>query len=472
MSAGQPPCGGDARPELDEPGAEHAAPSAPGTRGLFKDSAVTFASRLAAIVISIGIASSSSWLLGPSGRGVLNICLVFAQLLVLGLGFGVEMGCAYYAGSNRKPLGTVLGTQLAALGISTVLIVGVGFICMNSSLAFVEKVPPLALACAIGFAVAQVLFVLMTVLFMGLGRLVYYNVARIANQGLTLLFLFAGCWFIRDPSVAVAAYVGGSLIAGLFLVGVLARQRPRPRLTFSWSALSDCYKYGIKYYFGKLATLVDAQVGVMVFAMMGSTEQVGLFAAALGLASRLFILPETLNIVLLPRVLVEQTALVGLVLKSCRTALIPSIVAAGVLAAVSKPLIAILLSPAFLPAVTPLLILLPGVVLGCVTRVLVSYFNGTGKPEYTSATLLVGVTLNITLMILLLPRWGIAGVATAASVAYAVEAGLAAILFTRLTGTSLTQLAPGPEDLRTIITLVRSRIVPRRKAAGDQETHR
>ncbi len=423
--------------------------------GLLKDTTVTFASRVMAIVLSIGVAAATAWLLGPSGRGELAICLLFGQLLVLGLGFGVEMGCAYYAGREPEKIGAVLGTQLVAIGVTTVFVIGAGVACMHLPLPFVEKVPASALACAIGFAVAQLLFVFMTVLFMGLGRLTEYNLARIGNQAATFVFIVVACWITRSVTLAVVAYVIGSLLAGVALVACLVRSRLLSQITVSWRMISACYRYGIKYYFGKLATLVDVQIGVIVIAMVGNTEQVGFFAAALGLVSRLWILPETLNIVLLPRVLTGQSALINLVIRSCRVTVLAVAVAACLLAILAKPIVAVLLSPAFLPAVVPLMVLLPGVVMGCVTKVLISYFNGTGRPEYTSITLLVGVVLNVTMVIVLLPRWGLLGAAAATSAAYVVEATLAVLLFIKLTRCSWREFLPQVDDWRTIRSLLR-----------------
>ncbi len=423
---------------------------------LLKDTTVTFTGRVLGMLLGIGVASASAWLLGPSGRGELAICLVFSQLLVLGLAFGVEMGCAYHAGREPDKLDVVLGTQLVAFILTAALIVGVGITCLRLPLSFVQKVPASALACAIVFAVSQLLLVFTTVLFMGLGRLTLYNVALVGRQAVTLLVFIVCCWIAPDVTIAVIAYIIGSLAAGLFLVLSLARLRLASKLTVSWHMVAACYKYGAKYYFGKLATMVDVQMGVIVIAMVGTTEEVGLFAAVLGLASRLWILPETLNVVLVPRVLAGQTALVGLVVRSCRVAVIATMAAACLLAVFARPIVIILLSPAFLPAVSPLLILLPGVVARCITKVLISYFIGTGRPESSSVTLAVGLAISVGLLLVLLPTWGLVGAAIAISTAHMVEAMLAMLLFTRQTGCSWWEFRPRVDDCRRVWSRIRA----------------
>ena len=425
--------------------------------GLVRDATFTVGARVLSILFSLGTASATAWFLGPDGRGQLAICLIMAQLLVLGLGFGVEMGCAYQAGRDRTQLGTVLGTQLVTFAITAVLITLVGVACLSSSLPFVKKVSGSALTYGITFAVVQIVFVYLTVLFMGMGRLTAYNLARIGNQGVVLLVVLIACSTTRSVSVAVLGYVSGSVFGAVFLMGALAQTRPLPRIRVSWRSLTACYKYGIRYYFGKLATLADVQMGVIVITLVGTTPEVGLFATAMGLVTKLWILPEALNIVLLSRVLQDQSAAGEMVLRSCRMATITAFGGGLVVAIFAKPIVAVMFSSAFLPIVFPLLVLLPGVVAGCTFKVLVSYFNGTGVPEYSSLTLFVGLATNIGLVLVLLPRWDLLGAAVAASAAYTVEAILAAYLFVRLTGYSWRSFIPCKDDLRVILSLIRRR---------------
>lgn len=432
--------------------------TAPGrATSLLRDTTVTFASRALAIMLSLGIASATAWLLGPAGKGELSICLVFASLLVLGLGFGVEMGCAYHVGSKRAPVEAILGVQIVGFGVTVALMVVVGVGCLYSPLPFVGKVPFTALVLAIVYAGTQLFFVYMTVLFMGLGRLTHYNLARIGSQGVTFLFLLGGCWLYPNSAVAVAAYGVGALAAGSSLVAALARGRMATGITISWATIAACYKYGIKYYFGKLATLTNVQLGVIVISLIGTVENVGLFSAAIGLVSRLSIVPETLNIVLLPRVLRRQAAAADLVVRCCRVAMIVTAAMAILLAVLSKPVVALLLSPAFLPAVGPLLLLLPSALMRCFSHVLISYFNGVGRPEYNSVTLLTGLAVNVVLMLLLLPRWGLLGAATATTLAYFTQAWLAILLFRRSTRTAWREFLPRAGDIKTILSLARQR---------------
>jgi len=432
-----------------------------------RDASVTLASGVLVLLLNTGIAAATAWPLGPSGRGELALALIFAQVLVLGLGFGVEMGCAYCAGREPRRLPMILGTQIVSFAVTTLLIALCGWAALHSNLSIIQKVPHAALLWGIGFAVAQLLFSFTTVLAMGLGRLRAYNTARILNRAVALVVLLVVCGLSPSSGSAVFGYACGALLPAVGLAAVLYRRAEPPRVVFAWQNVRECYRYGLRYYFGKLASLFDVHVGVMILGFIGTTEQTGLFSAALGLGTQLWILPETLNIVLLPRVLRGQAATAQLVERSCRMGLIAMIAGAVLLALLSRPIVAILLSPKFLPAVPVLLILLPGMVMGAVTRILISYFNGMGRPEFSSATLVTGLVLNTGLMLALLPRFGSIGAALATATACTVEALLAAFLYARVSGHGMRTLVPGTADVEALVTLAKNQW-PARGRPGDK----
>jgi len=89
------------------------------------------------------------------------------------------------------------------------------------------------------------------------------------------------------------------------------------------------------------------------------------------------------------------------------------------LVVVGKPLIRLVYSLAFVDAYTPMLVLLPGVILLGGAKILTNELAGWGYPHYNSinagGAFIVTVILNLTLI----PRYGILGAALASSISYA-----------------------------------------------------
>jgi O-antigen/teichoic acid export membrane protein len=194
---------------------------------------------------------------------------------------------------------------------------------------------------------------------------------------------------------------------------------------------------------------------LLAFVVQDAT-MVGLFAAASALFSRIWILAESLQLALLPRSVADAEGRAELVAQITRLCLAVCAVATLVALVFAKPLIAVLLSPRFLPVHGAVLVLLPGILIRVIAKVLPAYFAGTNRPGVTSTAIAVAVAVNIALMFLLLPHWGLIGAALAMSVAYALEALILAIAFRTFSGHSLRDLiCLTPGDLAAMLNGMR-----------------
>lgn len=426
---------------------------------LLNDIFLTFFNKIILLVIGIALASATAWILGPEGRGELSIGIVFGTILVLILGFGAEMGCTYYAGNSKQPINNILGTQIFAFLITSLLIVGVGIGILNSSLSFVKKLPEIVYEISIIYGIAYLLFMYLSVMFMGMGRLLEYNIALTLEQLMIFILIIILCVKFPTSENAMVAYVIGTFIAAGWLLFKLVKTKSVQKITFSWLTIKACYRYGMKYYFAKLATLTNVQMGVIIISFFGTVTQAGLFSAGLGLISRMWIIPDTFNTVLLSRVLKDEVDVSGTVTKACRSTIIVMLIGSLLLILTIKPLVRIILSPDFLPVVVPIIILIPGVIMRSYSKIIASFFNGSGRPELNSIILFVSLILNLTLMVIFLPLWDISGAASATSMAYIVEGLLAIIFFCKISKLSWKQLIPGIADIRLANELISQKLM-------------
>lgn len=179
-------------------------------------------------------------------------------------------------------------------------------------------------------------------------------------------------------------------------------------------------------------------------------EAVGLYAAAAWITELLWLVPEALNPLLVHTSSSrqaddrDQTAA-----RAVRLGLGLTAAAALPLALVAEPLLGLLRGGAFLPAVDPLWILLPGAVAFAPGVILAGDFIGRGRPHWNTQASAITVAVNVALCLWWLPRLGIAGAAWASTVAYAVGSAVMVVRFRRLTGLSwATILIPRLADLR------------------------
>ncbi len=107
---------------------------------------------------------------------------------------------------------------------------------------------------------------------------------------------------------------------------------------------------------------------------------------------------------------------------------------------VCEPVVRILLSEAFLPAVPLLWIMAPDIVAYASSNVFIAWFAGSGRPGLCSSALWLSLVVNIVASLALYPTFGLR------SVAWAITAGLfargvfLAVVFNRATGVSLRSL--------------------------------
>jgi len=100
----------------------------------------------------------------------------------------------------------------------------------------------------------------------------------------------------------------------------------------------------------------------------------------------------------------------------------------------------LLYSSAFLPAVRPLQILLPGIVALSVGRVLANDVAGRGRVMLNNYAGLVTVATNVILNILWIPKYGIAGAALASTGSYTLAFFTQLFLYARLSGNHWTMV--------------------------------
>ncbi|MBC7231417.1 MAG: polysaccharide biosynthesis C-terminal domain-containing protein [Actinobacteria bacterium] len=163
---------------------------------------------------------------------------------------------------------------------------------------------------------------------------------------------------------------------------------------------------------------------------------VGLYAVAVGLIEKIWLVSYSASTVLFPRIAAEReeerqkdfTPLVA------RTVLWTTAIGALVLALLSRWIILFLFSEAFLPAVGALRALIIGVIALSAGRVLANDLAGRGFPRLNIYTGLAAVVTNVALNSIWIPRYGIVGAAWASTASYLVTFLLALFFYCRVSG--------------------------------------
>jgi len=422
-----------------------------GTGKFVKETTVTLASSFLSLLLGVGTSVVLARALGPEGRGIYALAMLLPSLIVAFGNLGIGPATVYYVARGEFRRQEILGTNvLLSLGIG-----GIGALAgLIVVLFFREKVfpgvAPVYLLLALVLVPVEVFFSYVRYVLLGAQRIKEFNYVQIAQS-----VLFLG--FVALALLGLKAGVNGAILAGLFtwlvvdaLVFHLARRvAGGVDLKPNTSYIKRAATYGVQAHLSNILGFLNYRVDMFLVNWFLGPAAVGLYSVGVGLVEKLWMVSYAASTVLFPRVSAESeekrrkefTPLVA------RTVLCITALASLALALLSRWIVILLYSEAFLPAAGALQALLAGIVALSAGRVLSNDIAGRGFPGLNIYTGLAAVVTNIASNILWIPRYGIVGAAWASTVSYAVSFLGALFFYCRLSGNSWTKVVfPQPGD--------------------------
>jgi O-antigen/teichoic acid export membrane protein len=405
-----------------------------------KDTAIALGSRLAVLAIGVGIQSALARLLGPDGRGSYAVCLLFATLLGIIFTFGVDRAGQYYAASGRMGRSEAITSSLVLLVAGAVIAMLVGRAIMLFHFTFLEKADRSSFLISLGVVPFVGLTNAFAVYFIGLRRFKWMAVAEITNvaaQLVATLILVLGLGL--GVNGALVAIVAAGVVNTAVCLWLLHKEGALGRLASTAAGYLRLLSYGARFIVAKLNNVFSFRVGTLILAFFVSPSEIGLFAAAAALVMRITVIPKAVETAVFTRVAEKTGGRPKLVAQACRVSAIVTGLALLALAAVSIPLVRLLLSAEFLGAVPLIWILILGVFARSATMALTAYFTGTDRPAICSLSVGIGTAINVVLLFVLIPVIGLAGAAWAMTAGYVASAIIFIIYFRQASGQTLRE---------------------------------
>lgn len=213
------------------------------------------------------------------------------------------------------------------------------------------------------------------------------------------------------------ALSGGGALGAICAVACVWRHFPLGRQHLSAAFWRDELVEGMPFWIINLVNILDAQLDTLLLSWLTIESEVGLYGAGLGIMLALGVLPTTFRLALFPLIArlfaTDQDALKRLYRKSLGYLfMIGAPISVGLFLTAGR-VIQLIYRDAFAGSVPVLrvlcwsmLLLLPGDV---DTRLLIASHNQRRSAVHTAA----GLTVNVILNLLLVPRMGIVGAASA-----------------------------------------------------------
>lgn len=393
---------------------------------------------VATTIISLAARAIMSRDIGPQGMGAYSLVVLVPSLAYVMGCLGINTANIYFAGKRRFNLEDLSGTVLlSTAGLSLLLMIVVsGWAWLDYHSVFQN----LELRYAILTIASIPFFFLLNSyisLIQGLNRIGSYNSVSLISAALSLVLL---CIFLYGFKLglmgAVLSWALTNAFNAVFAFIVFSRSA-RTRIHFSLTIFREQLVYGLKAYVANIGGFLVRRLDVLLVANILGITQLGYYTIAFTIAELLWYLASSMSITLIPHVAASEE---GSLPTTTTTALrftiwTTALLCLGVLLT-DRFAIRLVLGPAFLPSITPLRWLLPGILFGAAEKILAADLTGRGRPDVTMVSAILALVTNLGINLLLLPRIGISGAAIASSLAYGFAACFTYYRFAQVTNTS------------------------------------
>jgi len=425
-----------------------------GSRILFWRALQKVANALVVLAIAHG--------LGPAGNGRFSLTLMLVTVLAAVLAGGVGLASVPPLRQGTLPVRRILAAQVLWVGWVVAALVGLGVIARATDLwpwlhgTLGWDLPMLAAAALATLALLG--FEIANYDLLAAGEVVYGTRTAALRAGVLLAAVAALLVGSRlDLPSAIWALTIVHVLATLVVVrrvrGVWPRS-PAPAPESPARPLSRVVATMVRLgWLGQLSALsylLLLRLDQLILESYLDVAAVGIYSLAAWAAELLWLVPEALNPLLVHSSADDQderrdqtaARAVRLGLAGTAAAAVPAMLLA-------EPLIGLLRDGAYLPAVEPLRVLLPGIVAFAPGVILAGDFIGRGRSAWNTQASVITTVVNVALCLMWIPRLGILGAAWASTAAYGLGSGIMVWRFRRATGLPwATILVPRLDDLR------------------------
>ena len=409
-------------------------------------------SQIAVVALTVAIVSLRGRSLGPDGFGVLCLTLILPTLLYSMLNLGVGTSNIYFVARGDVTVQQALQTSrkiwllLSVLGCA----VGCAVIGWKGRDLFPDVAPHLLCMSLVAYPML-LLRMYNRSLLLAVENFRAANSLELLEAASMLLLTALTVWLCPGSvfGVLIAYLMAHALVlvvSWVWVRNVCGQNVSEPPKGYGLR----CLQYGWKANLNFFLRFLNFRLDVLLIGYYLGSSAAGLYAAALVIAEKLCLIPQTASQAMLPRLASmhrEIDARDRLTCFALRLCLLFGFAAALILGGLRGPLLTLGFGPEYDAAAIVLLWLLPGMVLEAFVLTIASNLAARGRVDLNLYRYGLLVVVNLLGNILLIPRLGIAGAAIASTFSYFVLALVTLHIFASLTGARWwTPFVPGDID--------------------------
>ena len=368
--------------------------------------------------------------LSPTDRGIMALIMTVPLLIAVFASFGLPQANIYMIGRKKHTERNMLGNSLLLaifIGFVTILV----FILARDFLfSTVFKDMPENFFLPVLILVLIFLFdYIYTSILRAKQRFGLFNLRRLIPSVLLVLgFLLVLVVIPRGLEGALVAYLVISIFV-ILMFAVIVSRMVKPRLRIDSKITSDSLRYGSKSYIQIVIGSLTYRLDIVLVAFFLDPEQVAFYSIATSIAEVAWYIPNSVGVVLFPRLSkVPPIEVHQITAKVCRNTLGLTTIMVVLIFLSSWFIVPLVYGSVYRAALSPLMILLPGIIFMALYKVLSRDFTSRDRQQITILASSSALLIIVGLSWFLIPKLGINGAALASSIGYTV-AGILLLLF-------------------------------------------
>jgi O-antigen/teichoic acid export membrane protein len=430
--------------------------------GLARSVSWTLVRQLASALLGLALTVLLTRMLGAEHFGWYSLAILLPTLLGTALDLGMTPATVYLIGAQKALPGDALQSNLISAVVLSSVGLGLGVLIIEFfGESLFPGVPKGHLHLALVILPAAMLMALIHAVVHGMGAFAWLNRISLIPGLVTLL---CAAYFVAHLKLgivgALLAFFAGRTVAALLPLGRLMRESDGSGgdgvRQFRRAAIS----YGLRAHPSTILNILNYRLDMILLSVLTGSTAVGIYAVAVMIAERLWLLPQAVSTVLLPTIAGmadRENDRRALTCSAARLTALVVLLSSGLLALIAPLVIAPIFGAEFAPAATGLLYLLPGIVLSAWGRVFGNDLAARGRPGINAWIAAVNLLVNVVANLILIPKFGLNGAAIATSLSYSVFALASALAYLRVTEQPIGVLLRWNAYDRAMIARVRRR---------------
>ncbi len=398
-------------------------------RSLTRDITGVLSSNVFAVINSFIIDVVISRYLGPEGRGMYTSLLIVPLIAVSFTMMGIRRSAVFHLGQK------LFDSDRVVSGVVQLLLLTSFLAMLLSSVGFLFFTPE-------GADIYMILISILTIpvklaLIYSAGVFLGKQQFRRSNltNWLPLLLNLAGVViFVILLRMTVLGALFALFISNLAVAYISIRTLAKEyHISFhpDKKVIGSLVNLGVIYAVAVMVMQLNYRIDILFLQKLSSLQQVGYYSLGVAISEQLWQLPTAIGIVVLSRTAnsADETVLNADVARLIRLSFLAILLLGIALYFVIPFLLPFIYGGMFIPSVSIVRTMLPGIIFFVIPRILNSRFAGVGKPQLLLWVFIPALLVNAALNFWLVPLYGGIGAALASNVSYIGGAIALIVLF-------------------------------------------